>query len=48
MRAQNLWETPPTISITENEGKMGEILDAEVEHSAMVIATAFLNPGKLN
>ena len=48
MRAQNLWKTPPTISITQNEGKMEEILDTEVEHSATIIAAAFLNPGKLN
>jgi hypothetical protein len=50
MRAQALVNSPPVITIEENEGPgaMIPIMDVEVRHCAAVIAAAFLNPGKRN
>jgi hypothetical protein len=46
IRAQLLVQNPPKISIEENAGEMGPLLDEEIQHCATVIAAAFLNPSK--
>ena len=47
MRAQRIVERPPEIVVVSQEGgEMMPLMDEEVQHSAAVIAAAFLNPSK--
>jgi len=48
MRAQCLLNTPHNITFEQKEGEMAALMDVEVQHCAVVIATAFLNPSKQN
>lgn len=41
-------ENPPIFHIGETDGPMAPLLDGEAQHSAAVIASAFLNPSELN
>jgi len=46
MRAQELIENPPTITIEPRNGRMVPLMDLEIQHCAAVITAAFLNPSK--
>jgi hypothetical protein len=47
MRAQAIIKALPTIALPETEGPIIPLMEVEVEHCAVVIATAYLNPSKL-
>jgi hypothetical protein len=48
IRARDLLNSPPTVNIEKDKGAMAPILDVEVQHCAVVIAAAMLDPSKLN
>ena len=49
MRAQYIVEKTPKIVVVSQEGDgMMPLMNVEVQHSAAVIASAFLNPSKQN